>query len=89
VQGSTLNKGNTRHRIQQGRTRYWLGWFLRFIIAGVVLIAVGIGAIYLAWDYLPDNIAFRIHSLQAQFLPQTPPPEAMPTPSGATNPNDT
>jgi hypothetical protein len=50
---------------------------------------LGVGTIYLAWDYLPDNIAFRIHSLQVRFLPQTPPPEAVPTPSGSTNPNDT
>lgn len=89
MQGSTLNKGTTRHRIEQGRTRYWIGWLLRLIAAGLLLIVIGIGVIYVAWDYLPDNIAFRIHSLQSRFLPQSPPPEAVPTPSGVTNPNDT
>lgn len=89
MQGSTLNKGDTRHRIQQGRTRFWTGWFLKLIGVGVLFMVLGIGTIYLAWDYLPDNVAFRIHSLQVRFLPQTPPPEAVPTPLGSTNPNDT
>ncbi len=84
-----MNKNATRRRIEQGRTRFWAGWLLKLFAVTIVMLALGIGAIYVGWDYLPDNIAFRIHSLQVRFLPQTPPPEAVPTPSGAANPNDT